>query len=463
MLNSNLDRSGHDLAIDANLAYFNVTTRCVGINTQSPGHALDVIGNAHLGNLYILGNTITSDTGKINLGAISNIVVSGGQPNYVVYTDGAGNLTFGNLTTLSGLEGFTGNNISLGSNTQGSLSNAIAFSQSTSITDAVADLNRLLGNITNSTGTQISVTGNVSGANIIGNIISPTIDSINAKITSANLAIAQIQSNVGAYEIYANLAINTINSNLVAFATYSNANASVQALSIQSLLTGANANTAAYLTTYTGNIAAGNFTGTLHGNVITDYILGYTGNVITVTGTGALKLPTGSTANRPAGVTGYVRFNTDFPAVEYYDGTAWTPVTNTVTDQQIAPNGTNAIYTLNQETTTVGIMVSINGVLQLPSTAYSVTGNQITFTQVPLTTDIIDIRFLGASVTMNNTLADNLTVAGNITLSGILSAPLTSKAATDPGTAGQVCWDTNYIYVCTAANTWKRSPLTGGY
>ena len=28
---------------------------------------------------------------------------------------------------------------------------------------------------------------------------------------------------------------------------------------------------------------------------------------------------------------------------------------------------------------------------------------------------------------------------------------------------GQICWDANYIYVCTATNTWKRSPLTGGY
>jgi hypothetical protein len=38
-----------------------------------------------------------------------------------------------------------------------------------------------------------------------------------------------------------------------------------------------------------------------------------------------------------------------------------------------------------------------------------------------------------------------------------------TKAATATGTTGQISYDANYIYVCTATNTWKRSPLTGGY
>ena len=36
----------------------------------------------------------------------------------------------------------------------------------------------------------------------------------------------------------------------------------------------------------------------------------------------------------------------------------------------------------------------------------------------------------------------------------------TPASATATGTQGQVCWDTSYIYVCTATNTWKRSALT---
>ena len=38
-----------------------------------------------------------------------------------------------------------------------------------------------------------------------------------------------------------------------------------------------------------------------------------------------------------------------------------------------------------------------------------------------------------------------------------------TKASNAVGTVGQISYDANYIYVCTATNTWKRSPLTGGY
>ena len=35
----------------------------------------------------------------------------------------------------------------------------------------------------------------------------------------------------------------------------------------------------------------------------------------------------------------------------------------------------------------------------------------------------------------------------------------TPASASATGDAGQICWDTNYIYVCTATNTWKRAAL----
>jgi len=36
----------------------------------------------------------------------------------------------------------------------------------------------------------------------------------------------------------------------------------------------------------------------------------------------------------------------------------------------------------------------------------------------------------------------------------------TPASATDTGSAGEICWDANYIYVCTATNTWKRAALS---
>jgi len=56
-----------------------------------------------------------------------------------------------------------------------------------------------------------------------------------------------------------------------------------------------------------------------------------------------------------------------------------------------------------------------------------------------------------------------INASGNVSVGGILSSPQQTKASNATGTAGQICWDANYIYVCTATNTWKRSSLTGGY
>jgi hypothetical protein len=36
----------------------------------------------------------------------------------------------------------------------------------------------------------------------------------------------------------------------------------------------------------------------------------------------------------------------------------------------------------------------------------------------------------------------------------------TPASATATGTAGEICWDASYIYVCTATNTWKRTAIS---
>jgi hypothetical protein len=49
---------------------------------------------------------------------------------------------------------------------------------------------------------------------------------------------------------------------------------------------------------------------------------------------------------------------------------------------------------LDRDSTTAATLIMLNGIVQLPTTAYSVSGNTLTFTQAPETNDIIDIRFL---------------------------------------------------------------------
>jgi hypothetical protein len=36
----------------------------------------------------------------------------------------------------------------------------------------------------------------------------------------------------------------------------------------------------------------------------------------------------------------------------------------------------------------------------------------------------------------------------------------TPASATDTGVAGEICWDADYVYVCTATNTWKRTAIS---
>jgi hypothetical protein len=36
----------------------------------------------------------------------------------------------------------------------------------------------------------------------------------------------------------------------------------------------------------------------------------------------------------------------------------------------------------------------------------------------------------------------------------------TLATAGESGKAGDICWDTNFIYVCVADNTWKKATLS---
>ncbi len=48
----------------------------------------------------------------------------------------------------------------------------------------------------------------------------------------------------------------------------------------------------------------------------------------------------------------------------------------------------------------------------------------------------------------------------NLTLQGLLTTTPSTKANNSTGTEGQIAVDADYIYVCTATNTWKRVALS---
>jgi len=102
---------------------------------------------------------------------------------------------------------------------------------------------------------------------------------------------------------------------------------------------------------------------------------------------------------------GAIRFNQNLNHPEIWNGTTWAqfgPAFAGISFQRIVPDGVSVNYPLTQQATSESIIVSLNGVIQTPITtqspdgSYSASGQTITFAAVPLTTDIIAIRFLSA-------------------------------------------------------------------
>ncbi len=146
MLKANLERLGTDLAFDTDLLYLDVTNDRIGINTSSPTQSLQV------DNVTINNSQIRSTSGPLDLGAPADITISGGTNNYVLSTDGAGALSWVDVSTVS--SGVTGMTTTLGTPTDGSLTtdgSYLYWTTSTKVTDAIDDLNEITENIRNNT------------------------------------------------------------------------------------------------------------------------------------------------------------------------------------------------------------------------------------------------------------------------------------------------------------------------
>ena len=125
-------------------------------------------------------------------------------------------------------------------------------------------------------------------------------------------------------------------------------------------------------------------------------------------------------------------------------------LTTVVATGNISTTG-NLIVTGNVESTGL-----IRGVTVL-ATGNLVGGN------ANITTSVNTLLVNAANISAVDISASRITTSSNVSVGGILSSLPQTKAANATGTAGQICWDSNYIYVCTATNTWKRAEILGGY
>jgi hypothetical protein len=127
--------------------------------------------------------------------------------------------------------------------------------------------------------------------------------------------------------------------------------------------------------------------------------------ILKIVGTNGVVIPSGDTPQRPATPdVGTFRLNTELEQLEAWDGSKWLAGGGggggnvVIVDQQLNGDGSTVTFTLTQEATQASIFVSLNGVGQLPGTAYTVLLNEITFNEPPATGDRIDIRFLAGAV-----------------------------------------------------------------
>lgn len=196
-----------------------------------------------------------------------------------------------------------------------------------------------------------------------------------------------------------------------------------------------------------GNLSIANTTITTDGTIANIYIQPTGNGIVSINTTTGLILPVGNTIQRPSpAATATLRYNGELTYIEYYNGAEWVEVgaggggNVTITDQQITPDGTSVTYTLNQDTNQTSILVAINGVGQIPGSAYAVTGNLITFSEAPVPTDLIDIRFLATATTKDKILngsgntyvktTDASTVIFNIATSNVMTVSANGVSVT---------------------------------
>ena len=148
------------------------------------------------------------------------------------------------------------------------------------------------------------------------------------------------------------------------------------------------------------------------------------GSTFTVNSDDSIVIPVGTTAQRPSNsgnvdVAGMLRLNSSTTNMEYYDGSQWQvagSVFTVISDRQFSANtgnpygnvdGVNDTFTLQSEATASSVLVTINGVVQIPVVAYGVSGTTLTFTEAPSEGDYIDVRVLTTTATIEQLASAN--------------------------------------------------------
>ena len=392
-----------------------------------------------LTSLAVTGNTTSGNVSATQInGNLQGTILTAAQPNItsvgtLTSLSVTGNVSAGNVSGTQGtfvtlIGNLIGNTTGVHTgNVTGNVTGNITGNVTGTILTAAQPNITSVGTLTSLSVTGNTTTGNISATqgtftNVVGTLLTasqPNITSVGTltslavtgNITSANLSTGNITA-TGSISVGSNLSVsNTFTTqNLVVTGLFNSGNLTMSKLNV-------------------GQIEIANT------SIVSSQVISF------ISGSSAIKLPVGGVSVRPSiPQAGEIRYNSDANTIEFYNGTTWVDFTNTISSQNFYGDGTNTVYTLTQSTTSIGVLVSINGTVQQPDIAYTVSGNQITFVEIPQSTDRIDVRFLAAS-TVNSQDSSVMTP---------------SNVAVSTGTVTVDTWDyTQYRsakYVISSAN-----------
>ena len=335
----------------------NVTTA----STNSTTGALVVAGGAGIAGAINGGSTLNIvSTATVN-SLVSNGAVSGTTAQFTTI-NGSGNATVAGLTVNA-------------SAVVGTTLQAVAGIQATPI-----------GNITASSGAFTTLTSN--GLTTFTNATDSSAPTNGAVVITGGLGVGK-DLNVTTEANIGNVTINnlTIGSNI----TNQGLNINPNGTGVTTINSGLNTSRTVINGTAANTLVV---SGTQVGVNTSSFISGAT---FQVNALDSMLLPKGAIGDRPGSPSaGMIRFSTSQGTIEWYNGTSWSIPTGdftVVVANSQTGNGSDTLFTLPvSNASTAGTIVSINGVVQQPTSAYSITGANVTFTEAPASTDVIDFR-----------------------------------------------------------------------
>ena len=144
--------------------------------------------------------------------------------------------------------------------------------------------------------------------------------------------------------------------------------------------------------------------------------------------TDAVHVPVGTTAQRPTGAAGYFRYNSTLNKFEGYT-TSWGEIggggSNTFTTDVFTGDGVEDDFTLSQSVDSVNnLIVFIDGVYQVPTTAYTVSGTTLTMTAAPANTRKIVAYSVQSAISGTNLNQNSFTGNGSAVAFTLSIAPV---------------------------------------